>query len=97
MLNNIWFIVAFWTGLAFLASLISIRLGVLVALVEILAGAEIDPASLRANASPKAGNRLPLLRLHHRTLPILKPVLYRFLLPEDHIAFPATPRRHAMA
>ncbi|MBI4662988.1 MAG: cation:proton antiporter [Verrucomicrobia bacterium] len=86
MLDNIWFIAAIWMGLAFLASLLSIRLGISVALVEILvgvaagnlplaegqhllkttewtnflamlgsgvltflAGAEIDPASLRAN------------------------------------------------
>src|SRR5206468_590009 len=86
MLDNIWFIAAFWMGLALLASLISIRLGISVALIEILvgvivgnihfgeyhqllrttewtnflamlgsgvltflAGAEIDPASLRAN------------------------------------------------
>jgi len=86
MLENIWFIAAFWMGLAFMASLISIRLGISVALVEILvgvtvgnihtanqapllhttewtnflamlgsgvltflAGAEIDPPSLRAN------------------------------------------------
>ena len=81
MLENIWFIAAIWMGLAFVASLISIRLGVSVALVEILvgviagnflgvhkttewinflamlgsgvltflAGAEIDPVSLRSN------------------------------------------------
>jgi Kef-type K+ transport system membrane component KefB len=86
MLENIWFIAAFWMGLALLASLISIRVGISVALIEILvgvivgnihfgqyhdllrttewtnflamlgsgvltflAGAEIDPASLRAN------------------------------------------------
>ena len=85
-MDNIWFIAAFWMGLALLASLISIRLGISVALIEILvgvivgnihfgqyhdllrttewtnflamlgsgvltflAGAEIDPASLRAN------------------------------------------------
>jgi Kef-type K+ transport system membrane component KefB len=84
--DNIWFIAAIWMGLAFIASLISIRAGISVALVEIvvgvivgnihfhggqhilqttdwinflamlgsgvltfLAGAEIDPASLRAN------------------------------------------------
>src|SRR5229473_8196559 len=84
--DNIWFIAAFWMGLALLASLISIRLGISVALIEIfvgvivgnihfgqyhdllrttewtnflamlgsgvltfLAGAEIDPVSLRAN------------------------------------------------
>jgi Kef-type K+ transport system membrane component KefB len=86
MFNNIWFIAAFWMGLALLASLISIRVGISVALIEILvgvivgnihfgqyhdllrttewtnflamlgsgvltflAGAEIDPQSLRAN------------------------------------------------
>ena len=85
-MDNIWFIAAFWMGLALVASLISIRLGISVALIEILvgvivgnihfgqyhdllrttewtnflamlgsgvltflAGAEIDPASLRAN------------------------------------------------
>src|SRR5437016_10878021 len=86
MVQNIWFIAALWMGLALVASLISIRLGISVALIEILvgvivgnihfggdhpilkttewtnflamlgsgvltflAGAEIDPASLRAN------------------------------------------------
>ena len=86
MIENIWFIAAFWMGLALLASLISIRVGISVALIEILvgvivgnihfgqyhnllrttewtnflamlgsgvltflAGAEIDPVSLRAN------------------------------------------------
>ncbi len=86
MTENIWYIAAIWMGLAFLASLISIRVGISVALVEILvgvivgnihfgngahilqttdwtnflamlgsgvltflAGAEIDPVSLRAN------------------------------------------------
>lgn len=86
MMDNIWFIAAFWMGLALLASLISIRVGISVALIEILlgvvvgnihtasqapllhttewtnflamlgsgvltflAGAEIDPNSLRAN------------------------------------------------
>ncbi|WCJ57879.1 cation:proton antiporter [Fontisphaera persica] len=85
-MDNIWFIATFWMGLALLASLISIRLGISVALIEILlgvvvgnlhppghapllhttewtnflamlgsgvltflAGAEIDPGSLRAN------------------------------------------------
>lgn len=85
-MDNIWFIAAFWMGLALLASLISIRVGISVALIEILvgvivgnihfgeyhqllrttewtnflamlgsgvltflAGAEIDPQSLRAN------------------------------------------------
>jgi Kef-type K+ transport system membrane component KefB len=85
-LDNIWYVAAIWMGLAFVASLISIRTGISVALIEILvgviagniafagghhilkttewtnflallgsgvltflAGAEIDPASLRAN------------------------------------------------
>lgn len=81
--SNIWFIAAAWMGLALLASLISIRLGLSVALAEILlgvvagnffglattpwidflatfgaglltflAGAEIDPASLRRHLRP---------------------------------------------
>jgi Kef-type K+ transport system membrane component KefB len=79
--ENIWFVAAIWMGLAFIASLISIKVGISVALIEILvgiiagnflgihqttqwvdflamlgsgvltflAGAEIDPASLKAN------------------------------------------------
>ena len=38
MLDNVWFIAAIWMGLAFVASLISIRLGISVALVEIFIG-----------------------------------------------------------
>jgi len=38
MLNNVWFIACIWMGLALVASLISIRTGVSVALVEILIG-----------------------------------------------------------
>lgn len=81
MIDNIWLIAALWMGMALIASLISIRIGISVALIEILvgvvagnflgvhqttqwidflamlgsgvltflAGAEIDPASLRAN------------------------------------------------
>ena len=85
-MDNIWFIAAIWMGLALVASFISIRIGISVALIEIvigvaagnvhfgeghqilrstdwtnflamlgsgvltfLAGAEIDPVSLRAN------------------------------------------------
>ncbi len=85
-MDNIWFIAAIWMGLALVASLVSIRIGISVALIEIvvgvaagnlhfgdghqilrstdwtnflamlgsgvltfLAGAEIDPVSLRAN------------------------------------------------
>jgi Kef-type K+ transport system membrane component KefB len=82
-LENIWFTAAVWVGLALAASLISIRIGISVALVEIavgvvggnflglhtlpwidflasfgailltfLAGAEIDPASLRKHLKP---------------------------------------------
>jgi Kef-type K+ transport system membrane component KefB len=79
--QNIWFVAAVWMGLALIASLISIRLGISVALIEILvgviagnflgihattewmnflamlgsgvltflAGAEIDPVSLKQN------------------------------------------------
>jgi Kef-type K+ transport system membrane component KefB len=81
MIENIWFAAAIWMGLAFLASIISIRVGISVALIEILigvlagnflgihkttewinflamlgsgvltflAGAEIDPVSLKSN------------------------------------------------
>jgi len=84
ILNNIWFVAAIWMGLAFIASIVSIRLKVSVALIEIfvgilagnflgihqttdwinflamlgsgvitfLAGAEIDPVSLKANLRP---------------------------------------------
>ena len=79
-MQNVWFMAAAWMGLAFVASVISIRIGVSVALLEIgagiiagnffgfhpndwinflatfgaglltfLAGAEIDPKSLRAH------------------------------------------------
>jgi Kef-type K+ transport system membrane component KefB len=80
-MENIWLIAALWMGMALVASLISIRIGISVALIEILvgvvagnflgihqttqwidflamlgsgvltflAGAEIDPASLKAN------------------------------------------------
>jgi hypothetical protein len=38
MIENIWFIAAIWIGLALVASLVSIRVGVSVALIEILVG-----------------------------------------------------------
>ena len=38
MHENIWFVAAFWMGLAFVSSLVSIRIGISVALVEILVG-----------------------------------------------------------
>ncbi len=90
-MDNIWFIAAIWIGLALVASLVSIRVGISVALIEILvgvaagnihfgggqqilrstdwtnflamlgsgvltflAGAEIDPVSLRANLRASA-------------------------------------------
>jgi len=90
-MDNIWFIAAIWMGLALVASLVSIRAGISVALIEIavgvaagnihlgdgqqilrstdwtnflamlgsgvltfLAGAEIDPVSLRANLRASA-------------------------------------------
>ena len=37
-MENIWYVAAIWMGLAFLASLISIRVGISVALIEILVG-----------------------------------------------------------
>ncbi|MGV8091162.1 MAG: cation:proton antiporter [Mangrovibacterium sp.] len=83
-MDNIWSVAALWMGMALVASLISIRVGISVALVEILvgvaasnflgihqttqwvdflamlgsgvltflAGAEIDPASLKAHLKP---------------------------------------------
>lgn len=82
-MDNVWFIAAAWMGMALVASVISIRLGISVALVEIavgiiggnflhfqtttwidflasfgsvlltfLAGAEIDPESLRRHLKP---------------------------------------------
>jgi hypothetical protein len=82
-MENVWFVASAWMGLALLASVISIRLGISVALVEMfigviggnflgfhttpwidflatfgsglltfLAGAEIDPASLRKHLTP---------------------------------------------
>ncbi len=83
-MDNIWLVAALWMGMALIASLISIRVGISVALVEILvgvaagnflgihqttqwvdflamlgsgvltflAGAEIDPASLKAHLKP---------------------------------------------
>jgi len=38
MVQNVWFIAAVWMGLALIASLISIRTGISVALIEIVVG-----------------------------------------------------------
>jgi Kef-type K+ transport system membrane component KefB len=82
-MENVWFVAAAWMGLALIASVVSIRLGISVALVEMfvgviggnflgfhttpwidflatfgsglltfLAGAEIDPTSLRKHLKP---------------------------------------------
>jgi hypothetical protein len=45
-MDNIWLIAAIWMGLAFVASLISIRTGVSVALIEIPVGALVGNISL---------------------------------------------------
>jgi len=37
-MDNIWYVAAIWMGLAFVASLVSIRLGISVALIEIVVG-----------------------------------------------------------
>lgn len=83
MQSNVWLVAALWMGLALVASVVSIRIGISVALIEIivgiiagnvfgvhvqpwidflatfgsglltfLAGAEIDPASLRRHLAP---------------------------------------------
>jgi len=69
MLNNIWFIAAVWMALALIASLVSIRTGISVALIEILVGVVagnlavgLEGGTLHigiAGASASAGN------LHH--------------------------------
>lgn len=97
-MDNIYLIAAAWIGLALVASIISLRLGVSVALVELflgvlagnflhfqttawidflasfgsvlltfLAGAEIDPASLRKHLKPSIGRIAKLLRQSERT------------------------------
>jgi hypothetical protein len=71
MLENIWFIAAVWMGLALIASLISIRIGISFALIEILVGVlagnlaiGLEGGTLHvgiAGASASAGH------LHHHT------------------------------
>ena len=87
MTSNVWYVAAIWMGLAFLASLVSIKIGISVALIEILigilagnylgihqttewinflamlgsgvltflAGAEIDPVSLKGHLKASLG------------------------------------------
>ena len=116
--DNIWFVAAAWMGLALLASLISIRLGVSVALIEIgmgviggnflgfqttpwidflatfgsglltfLAGAEIEPESLRRSQA-NTGDRLAVF---------LSPVCWRLAVRPVRGGLGAAPgvdRRH---
>ena len=51
MIENIWFIASFWMGLALLASLLSIRLGISVALALV---ASYFPARRAARLDPCA-------------------------------------------
>ncbi len=48
ILENIWYIAAIWMGLAFVASLIAIRTGISVALVEIMVGVVVGNLALPA-------------------------------------------------
>jgi Kef-type K+ transport system membrane component KefB len=54
MPENIWFIAAIWMGLAFIASLISIRIGISVVLVEILVG--VAPSNFSAFTRRPSGS-----------------------------------------
>ena len=56
MIENIWFIAAFWMGLALVASLVSIRLGISVALIEILVGCDRRQHPLRPVSRSAADN-----------------------------------------
>jgi Kef-type K+ transport system membrane component KefB len=47
MTDNIWYVAAIWMGLAFIASLISIRVGISVALIEIVVGVIVGNIHLR--------------------------------------------------
>lgn len=51
MSDNIWFTAAFWMGLAFVASLVSIRTGISVALIEILVGVIVGNLHAAGQAS----------------------------------------------
>src|SRR5256714_10720726 len=69
MLENIWFIAAVWMGLALIASLISIRIGISVALVEILAGVLASNLAIGLEGGTLhvgiAGANASAGRLHH--------------------------------
>jgi len=47
-MENIWYVAAIWMGLAFVASLVSIRLGISVALIEIVVGVIVGNIHFRA-------------------------------------------------
>ena len=69
MLENIWFIAAVWMGLALIASLISIRTGISVALIEILVGVVAGNLAVALEGSTLhigiAGGSVSAGRLHH--------------------------------
>lgn len=48
-MQNVWFMAAAWMGLAFIASVVSIRIGVSVALLGIGAGLIVGNPSMRIN------------------------------------------------
>ena len=58
-MDNIWFIAAIWIGLAFVASLMAIRVGISVALIEILVG-------VAAGTNHRSGERTRLARVRWR-------------------------------
>ncbi len=63
MSDNIWFTAAFWMGLAFVASLVSIRRGFR-ALIEILVGVIVGicmPRGRHRSFTPRSGSLLAML------------------------------------
>jgi len=57
ILDNIWYVAATWMGLAFVASLISIRAGISIALGEIVVGHR-DPSELRGRLLGETADRI---------------------------------------
>ncbi len=57
-MENVWYVAAIWMGLAFLASLISIRAGISVALIEILVGVVAGNIHFGNGLADSANNRL---------------------------------------
>ena len=103
MLENIWFIAAVWMGLALLASLISIRTGISVALVEIAVGVVVgnlvvgfEGGTLQvgvASANTSAGHLHHILQSTEWTnfLALLGSGCSRFLLVRKSILFRSKP------